>query len=150
MLRKMIFCFLGTMSIACAAEGDAFEQGTVKDIEYRQNIFKSIKAQIQNIGMVLKSEAGTDADLSELSAALHAQAKLVEAAFKKETQALDAETKAKNAIWTNFDDFKSEADNFVEITGTFYKKAQENEKISLKDFKSVVGSCKSCHKDYKD
>ena len=32
MLRKMIFCFLGTMSIACAAEGDAFEQGTVKDM----------------------------------------------------------------------------------------------------------------------
>lgn len=144
MMNKIIF-FLMAMIITASAE-----QGTEKDIEYRQNLFKSIKAQTQNIGMVLKNQAGEKSDLKELASALHAQSKLVAGAFQKKTATLDADTKANHKIWDDFTAFQLEADKFVNVTKEFYKKTQENEKISLKDFKSVIGSCKSCHKNYKD
>ena len=126
------------------------EQGTEKDVEYRQNLFKSIKAQTQNIGLILKNQAGKKSDLTELASALHAQSKLVAGAFRANTSSLGVETEANNKIWDDFNAFQLEVNQFVSVTEEFYKKTQENEKISLKDFKSVVGSCKSCHQDYKD
>jgi cytochrome c556 len=62
-----------------------------------------------------------------------------------------AETRAKPAIWTNFDDFKSKMGDLVDASRKLADVAKSGDEAAMKaQFKVTAGACKACHDKYRE
>ena len=117
------------------------------DVKARQDIMKNFGDAMKVMGGMAKEPDTFDADV-----------------FKEQATFLAEESKnpwshfnnpgmvggAKDAVWSNADGFKAEAENFQKVTAELATAAQTATSIDevMPAFKPVGDSCKSCHTDF--
>lgn len=118
------------------------------DVKARQDIMKSYGDAMGVMGDMIKAPDTFDADVfKEQAAFLAGDAKSPWVHFQDKK----AVGNASEAVWSNADGFRTEAENFQKVTANLNNVAQMAS--SVEDIKPAFGdvgkSCKSCHTDYK-
>lgn len=118
-------------------------------IHYRQSVFSAVKWHFGSMAAVVKGKAPFEAE----AFAAHAQhvAALSRMALEGFPKGSDfGETKAKDAIWSHFDDFKTKMEAFTTEAEALAKVAEGGDLGAVKkQFGNTGKTCKSCHDDYK-
>ncbi|MFI4988407.1 MAG: c-type cytochrome, partial [Alphaproteobacteria bacterium] len=120
--------------------------------DYRQNIMKANGVNAADIAMILKGEVPFDAkNVVAHAEAIHALSTLVAAAFPKGSGSGAGKTRAKDEIWTQWDDFtklamalESESAKLVEVAKTGDMKA-----IAAQVGALGKNACGACHNDFR-
>jgi len=131
------------------AVGSAFAASPDALVKYRENGMHVLGGHMGSIGAIVKGEVDFTDDLATHAAGLAAEAKLVKKAF--ETKAMNGDTEAKEAIWSNWEDFASKADDLEKASAELAMAAQSGDMGAIKAAVPAVGkSCKGCHDEYKE
>ncbi|WP_201555360.1 c-type cytochrome [Psychrobacter immobilis] len=126
---------------ACSSPADP-------DIKARQDSMKSWGDATGIMGDMVKAPDTFDAEVFKEQAAF-----LAEDASKpwSHFENQEAVGNATDAVWSNVEEFRAEADNFQKVTADLNTVAQTA--TTVKDvqpaFKEVGASCKSCHTDFR-
>lgn len=139
-LRKTVaFC-----ALACGllAAGSVVAQDP---IAARKDGFKAAKEAMGNIKSALDGDlAAVKTNADKLNAVATAAVGLFPAGSDV------GSTKAKAAIWSNFDDFKAKAAAFQTESARLSQLAAAGDAAGAKkQFGVVAGTCKACHDSYK-
>jgi cytochrome c556 len=115
------------------------------DVNARQTLMQANGAAMGALGAMAKGEKPFDAAVAEAAKAkLIADAAATPAAFQN--NASDPENRSKPEVWTNWDDFVSDA-------AALGKAAEAMDATSLDGVKAglgaIGGACKDCHTEYK-
>ncbi len=117
------------------------------DVKARQDIMKNYGDAMKSIGGMVKEPDTFDADLLKEQAAFLAEESKSPWVHFEDKEAVG---NAKEAVWTNVDDFKAKAEDFQQATAELNAVAQTAS--TADDIKPAVGavgkSCKSCHDDF--
>lgn len=117
------------------------------DVKARQDIMKNYGDAMKMMGGMVKEPDTFDlAVFQEQAAFLAEESKSPWVHFEDK----EAVGNAKEAVWTNVDDFKAKAEDFQQATAELNAVAQTA--TTADDIKPAVGavgkSCKSCHDDF--
>ncbi len=122
--------------------------GTNPDVSARQDIMKDWKDAMDVMGGMAEAPDTFElANFQENAQFLAESANKPWAHFNDQNELGDAT----EAVWTNNDEFKAEADNFQQVTAELNTTAQSATNLDeiLPALKPVGDSCKSCHEDFK-
>ena len=142
---KSIF---GITLIAAALGLTACSSPADPDIKARQDSMKSWGDATGIMGDMVKAPDTFDAEVFKEQAAF-----LAEDASKpwSHFENQEAVGNATDAVWSNVEEFRAEADNFQKVTADLNTAAQTA--TTVEDihpaFKEVGASCKSCHTDFR-
>jgi cytochrome c556 len=136
---------VGLQSIA-HSQGDSIE----KAISYRQSGFQMMAWHFKPMGAMVQGKSEWDLALFQKHAsAVAALAPLPINGFIADSDMGD--THAKGEIWENWDDFSEKMQALVAETAALAKTASGGDKDAIKDqFIKTAGTCKSCHKKYRE
>ncbi len=135
-MKKILFLMI-TALITTSAIADDEDY-----IKYRQQIMKSISANLKASSMLLKEKVNLDGQLHRHAQALEDSGKVLEKVFPEGSDF--GETDAKPAVWEDSEGFLKEVNKFKQATAAF------NSSPSMKTFGAVGKTCKSCHKAYRE
>ena len=135
-MKKILFLMI-TALITTSAMADDEDY-----IKYRQQIMKSISANLKATSMLLKGKVNLDGQLHRHAQALEDSGKVLEKLFPEGSDF--GETDAKPAVWEDSAGFLKEVNKFKQATAAF------NSSPSMKTFGAVGKTCKSCHKAYRE
>ncbi len=119
-------------------------------IHYRQSVMTVIGWNFGPMVGMVKGEVPWDA--KEFAKRAEQLASLAPQALEGFSKGSDkgAKTKAKEDIWSNFDDFRSKYDDLVKQTQALATVSASGDKARMiEQFKHTAGACKACHKKYK-
>ena len=142
---------LSTLVLAAAVTASKAED-MAKVIEYRQNIMKTNGAQAADIGMILKGEVPFGAENVVAHAeVIHTLSKLVLDAFPKGSGPAAGKTKAKDEIWTKWDDFKKDAMALETESAKLVEVAKTGDMKAIAAQVNAMGkeACGACHEDFR-
>lgn len=144
--NKSLKSILGISIIAAALSLGACSKPH-PDVKARQDIMKNYGDAMKSLGGMVKEPDTFDAALlKEQAAFLEEESKNPWAHFENK----EAVGNAKEAVWSNVDDFKARAEDFQQATVELNAVAQTA--TTADDIKPAVGgvgkSCKSCHDDF--
>ena len=145
-----------TIILACAialpsmANGNPAFKKAEDAIEYRQHAFQLIRAQIGNMGDMLKGKVEFDAKTFQMRANNAAVlSKMPWEAFYAGTDKGD--TSALASVWSDKDTFMQKANAFAEYADKLAVAAQSGDpKVIKPAFGAWAKGCKDCHKSFKD
>lgn len=144
--QRLILCSVltGFCSMPAVAEDEAEHV-----IKYRQYLMSSISDHYKSLKYLTDGKISRSEQWLPHSKALSDMAKMVEGAFPEDSDF--GETDAKEAIWSNKDDFNLKAQALVKASDTLLKQIESNDTQGAKKQITEVGeSCKSCHKEYRE
>ncbi len=136
------------LALTLAFTGAALAHSGVKDPKVKAWManMELIAEQTKLIGDMAKGAAAFDADAAEAALALiAARAEEIPDLFADEAD--DPKSEARPAIWTQWDDFESEAASLVEIAANAEVETLDDLRIALRD---LGATCKSCHGTYRE
>lgn len=139
---------LGITLMAAALGLTACSSPADPDIKARQDSMKSWSDATGIMGDMIKAPDTFDAEVFKEQAAF-----LAEDADKpwSHFENQEAVGNATDAVWSNVEKFRAEADNFQKVTANLNTVAQTA--TTAEDvqpaFKEVGASCKSCHTDFR-
>jgi len=137
-----IFSFFGTQPVL--AEDDSEHV-----IKYRQYLMSSISAHYKALKYLTDGKISQPEQWLPHIRSLNDMAKMVAGAFPEDSDF--GETDAKEAIWTNKDDFNQKAQELVKTSDMMLKLIQNNDRENAKKQVTELGqACKSCHKKYRE
>lgn len=146
---KRFLTTLGTLSVTGLLLGAALpvaaDQGA---IDYRQAVYKSIGGHMSGIAGILKREVPHTDDLAVHARGIADLAPLTEHLFPAESA--NGRTKARSAIWENSEDFASKRSDFMDAAAALGAVADAEMNTYVEAFRTLGGTCKACHDDYKD
>jgi cytochrome c556 len=146
---KRFLTILGTFSVTGLLLGTALpaaaDQGA---IDYRQAIYKSIGGHMSAISGILKREVPHTDDLALHARGLADLAPVTEHIFPEDSA--DGRTKALAAIWENPEDFDAKRGDFISAAAALGDVADADMDTYVGAFRTLGGTCKACHDDYKD
>lgn len=146
---KRFLTILGTASVTGLLLGTALpaaaDQGA---IDYRQAIYKSIGGHMSAISGILKREVPHTDDLALHARGLADLAPVTEHIFPEGSA--DGRTKARAAIWEDAEDFDAKRSDFINAAAALGDVADADMNTYVEAFRTLGGTCKACHDDYKD
>lgn len=114
-------------------------------VKARQELMDRNGGAMKVLGGMASGEVAFDAAAAEAAkATLIEDAAMIPAAFEK--QAEDPASKAKPAVWTNWDDFLSDAKALGDNAAALDASSLDGVKAGLG---AIGGVCKDCHTEYK-
>lgn len=144
MRRMLIPLIVAVAAIGAPAIADEAENY----IKYRQAMMKAIAGHTGASSQIVRGKIDAGSDLAMHASAL---AELNSDLARLFPEGSDfGETRAKEAIWENWDKFEQAARAGTEATAAFAEAVDggDREKIAAA-FKEVGKSCKDCHKDFR-
>ena len=144
---RVLFAFCALSAAVPAANAGALEDA----VEYRQAVMNVFSWNLGHMGAMVKGEVPFDkaafaryaGDLSN-AASLH-----VLDGFPDDSVSDDSD--AKDEIWLDWEDFEAKYGKMREATAALDKAANGGDEAAMKAaFKETGGSCKGCHKAYKN
>ncbi len=135
-MKKLILLLAATlMSTPLLADDEDY-------IKYRQDVMKSLSANLKASSMILKGKVDLNANLKRHAQAIADGANMTDGLFPEGSDFGD--TDAKMDIWDHPDQFAEKIEAFKEAANTF------NANATLKTFGEVGKACKSCHKKFRE
>ena len=117
-------------------------------IGYRQKVMSANGANMGAIGDILKFKLPYEKDIAGHARAMSITAKMIPSAFEKPVSA--GKTDAKPEIWKEWDDFKKDAEKFVEASDKLAKVAEGGDtKAVMAQVKEVGNACQHCHEEFR-
>ena len=145
--NKSFKSIVGVTLIAAALGLTACSTSVDPDVKARQDSMKSWGDAMGIMGDMAEAPDTFDAEVFKEQAAF-----LAKEAANPWSHFEDAEAvgNAKEAVWSNADGFRAEAENFQKVTAELDAAAQTATSIDdvMPAFKPVGDSCKSCHTDF--
>ena len=118
------------------------------DVKARQDIMKSYGDAMGIMGDMVKAPDTFDADILKDQTAFLADASKTPWVHFEDKEAVG---NAKDAVWTNAEEFRAEGEKFQQVTAELNTVAQTAANVD--DFKpafaNVGKSCKSCHTEFR-
>jgi len=124
-----------------------------KIIDYRQNVMKANGAQSADIAMIIKGEVPFGAkNVVAHAEVLHELSMLVLDAFPKGSGPAAGKTRAKDEIWTRWDEFAKDAKAFETESAKLVAVAKGGDMKAIADQVAALGkeACGACHKDFRE
>jgi len=149
---KYLSIFMAAILMSVGLQSSAHDQGdTIEQaISYRQSGFRMMAWHFKPMGAMVQGKSEWDLALFQKHAsAVAALAPLPINGFIADSDMGD--THAKSEIWENWDDFLEKMQALVTETSALAKTASGGDKDAIKDqFIKTAGTCKSCHKKYRE
>lgn len=146
---KRFLTILGSLSVTGLLLGTAMpvaaDQGA---IDYRQAIFKSVGGHMTAISGILKREVPHTDDLALHARGIAELAPVTEHIFPEDSAS--GRTKARGAIWDDAEDFDEKRSDFIDAAAALGAVADADMNTFVGAFRTLGGTCKACHDDYKD
>lgn len=150
MLRAIVTaCALGCAVAAGAAVAETDPDNAVK---YRQAVLQTMGANLTGIAMNVRGEVAFP-DAVAVHAALVAEASpLLLPSFEQNTAGQgSAQTKAKDAIWDNWEEFAQMARDTEAAALELASIAESGDRSAIgRQLGAVGATCKACHDKYRD
>ena len=147
-MSKSLKSIFGITLMAAALGLTACSSPANPDVKARQDIMKNFGDSMKVMGGMAKAPDTFDAEVFKEQAAF-----LAKEAANPWSHFEDAEAvgNAKEAVWSNADGFRAEADDFQKATANLNAAAQTATSVDqvLPALGQVGDSCKSCHTDFK-
>jgi cytochrome c556 len=141
-MKKIIVLMLATLAPAIAIP----DTDNTAVIEQRQAAFKEIKAAVKDVKGAMKANDFQAANDS--AATILTNAMLVTELFPEGSY--EGDTRAKQKIWANWDDFQQRQQQFVSDAQQLVTSSESNDAGQLKNaFKLASKNCKGCHWKYR-
>ncbi|WP_299189591.1 cytochrome c [uncultured Psychrobacter sp.] len=146
--NKSLKSVFGITLMAAALGLGACSNSVDPDVKARQDSMKSWGDAMGVMGDMVKSPDTFDAEIFKEQAAFLAE-DAVNPWDHFENQ--EAMGNATEAVWSNVDGFRAEADNFQQATAELSAAAQTATSVDdvMPAFGQVGDSCKSCHTDFR-
>jgi cytochrome c556 len=152
LFHKILVITLTASSIAAVSSVMAEERKSPEEaaIEYRQSAFSMIKFHFGPMAAMVKGEKEFNAEeFTKNAEAVAILSKLPINGFIAGSN--KGHTEAKDAVWTNMDDFKKKMETFQVEAASLAEVAKGGDMAAIKpQFGKVGESCKACHKEYKE
>ena len=123
-----------------------------KVIDYRQNLMKTNGAQAADIGLILKGDVPFGAaNIAAHAEAIHQMSKLLLGAFPQGSGPAAGKTRAKDEIWTKWEDFKKDATALETESAKLVEIAKGGDMKAIGQQVAVMGkeACGACHQDFR-
>ena len=134
---------VGLLSVAGGVHAD--EQGSIK---YRQALMNANAGHAAAVAQIASGGVAFQDQLKGHAHALAEVAKWVAPAFKE--KALAGKTRAKEEIWSDWNDFESKAKAFADASAKVSAAADAGDMAAVGDgLNAVFDACKSCHKKFR-
>jgi len=144
---KKHLALIATLLIAGAAHVQAEEAEDY--IKYRQAMMKAIGGHTGAISQIMRGKVTPEGDLLMHSLALAALNRNLTRLFPEGSDF--GETKAKEAVWSQWDKFEQAAAEAKQATADLAAKAAGGDRRQIANaWKAVGKSCKGCHKDFRE
>lgn len=146
--KQSLKSIFGITLMAAALGLTACSSPTDADVKARQDSMKSWGDAMGVMGDMAKAPDTFDAAVFKEQAAFLAEDAATPWSHFENSEAMG---KATEAVWSNADDFRAEAENFQKVTAELNVVAQNATSIDevMPAFGPVGESCKSCHADFK-
>jgi cytochrome c556 len=152
LFHKILAITLTASSIAAVSSVMAEERKSPEDaaIEYRQSAFYMIKSHFGPMAAMVKGEKEFNAEeFTKNAEAVAILSKFPINGFIEGSN--KGHTEAKDAVWSNMDDFKKKMETFQVEAASLAEVAKGGDMAAIKpQFGKVGESCKACHKEYKE
>lgn len=149
---KFLRIFLSAILMSTAMVATAHDQGDAIEaaIKYRQSGFQMISWHVKPMGAMIQGKTDWDLALIQKHAnAIAALAPLPINGFIPDSDMGD--THAKSELWDNWDDFNMKMNALIQETRTLAEVASNGNQDAIKEqFIKTAGTCKSCHKKYRE
>ncbi|HSG89056.1 MAG TPA: cytochrome c [Pseudomonadales bacterium] len=142
-MKRFLAIAIAGLSLGAALPGAA-DQGL---IDYRQAVYKSIGGHMSAIAGVLKREAPHVGDLPMHARGIAELAPLTLHLFPEASA--DGRTEALAAIWEDPDAFDEKRSDFIEAATAFGAVADADMDTYVGAFRTLGGTCKGCHDNFK-
>ncbi|MFT4999777.1 MAG: cytochrome c556 [Planctomycetota bacterium] len=117
-------------------------------VKARMDAMSSISVELKTLGLMANGK--TDFDLTAARAAASAITKhAAEIPDLFKAQEDDPKSEAKDAIWTNFNDFAEQAFDLEGVAFGLSTSLETSSDLPAA-LKSLGQTCRACHKDYRD
>lgn len=134
-----------TAVLLCTAASATADQGA---IDYRQAVYKAIGGHMSAIAGILKREVPYGEDLEVHAAGVAALAPLTLHLFPPGSD--EGRTKARAEIWEDPVTFAGRREDFIAAATAFGDADSADMEAFVDAFRTLGGTCKACHDDFKD
>lgn len=119
--------------------------------KYRHDTMQHFNYSMQKLVPILFQGTGNPDHLPAIARIMASTATMTKSVFEKDTRGMDGHTKAKDAVWENWQDFAKRMDGLEADTAAFAEvTARTTDMDEIKAaFKNVGRNCKGCHDEYK-
>ena len=146
--RLRLITLIAAGGMALASFGAYAESEPEDLIKYRQAVMKAQAGYMGALGLIVKGKVPYDKHAQGHAAALSSLSRLVINLFPEGSDM--GETKAKDKLWSDFENFQKAARDSAKAAGALAKVAKKNDMAAIKAAYGDVGkSCKGCHKEYR-
>ncbi len=136
---------LVTMGLVVSVTGALAQPKDQHYLTYRQKLMASIGADMGAIGVSLKANLPSKANIGVHAEAIYNASKLIEGAFKKEIT--EGKTDSKPDVWKDWDKFVAAAKRLTEESGKLSAVANAGDEAALgAQVKAMSKTCGGCHK----
>ena len=134
----VLFFFNGSSSFADS-------QGIIK---YRQNVMKSTAGHMGAIVDILKNRLPLEAHIVDHARSMLQISRMILSMFPEGSG--KGRTKSKQAIWENWSEFESAANNFERESAKLYEVAESGDMEALaKQVRTTGKTCSGCHRNFR-
>ena len=132
------FCFFGSSSLADS-------KGIIK---YRQNVMKSTAGHMGAIVDILKNGLSLKAHVSDHARSILQNSRMTLSMFPEGSG--KGRTRSKQAIWENWSEFESSANDFERESAKLSKVAESGDMEALaKQVRATGKTCGGCHRNFR-
>lgn len=144
---KVQLALIATLLITGTAQVQAEEAENY--IKYRQAMMKAIGGHTGAISQIMRGKVAPEGDLLMHSLALAALNRNLTRLFPEGSDF--GETKAKEAVWSDWAKFEQAAAEAKQATADLAAKAAGGDRRQIANaWKAVGKSCKGCHKEFRE
>jgi cytochrome c556 len=145
-MKKILVTVLTTLSLS------VFSSPATDAVEYRQAVFKLVKANFANMGAMMKGKKPFNSkEFNKNAMNLKSLSSMPWEFFAVEGSDMVDASKAKDEIWDESKKFKGASKYFKKVVATLDKTATPKSNIAdvKSAFTDVAKTCKGCHKKFK-
>ena len=117
-------------------------------IKYRQNVMKSTAGHMGAIVDILKNRLPLEAYIVDHARSMLQISRMILAMFPEGSG--KGRTKSKQAIWENWSEFETAANNFERESAKLYEVAEREDMEALaKQVRTTGKTCSGCHRNFR-
>ncbi len=117
-------------------------------IKYRQNVMKSVSGHMGAIVDILKNSLPLEDHIVDHARSMLQISRMILSMFPEGSG--KGRTKSKQAIWENWSEFESAANNFERESAKLYEVAESGDMEALaKQVRATGKTCSGCHRNFR-
>ncbi len=159
MTRKFTFKKIAIAALMCAAlplsssvaDNHEGEEERSFDSKYRHDTMQHFNYSMQKLVPIIFRGTGNPDHLPAIAQIMASTATMTKSVFEKDTRGTEGFTKAKDAVWENWEDFAKRMDSLEADTAAFAEVTKQT--TDMDEIKAAFGlvgrNCKGCHDEYK-